>query len=139
MNLFGGLADDGTLRFGDRLAATLWGGTVYELAPGEHVCPYHWHFGEEEWLVVLEGAPTLRTPDGERVLRAWDVAVFVTGEEGAHEVRNATREPVRVAMLSSVADPEVCVYPDTGEVGVVAGWTRSDGRQVRFRHEVESA
>src|SRR2546425_12617652 len=26
-------------RFGDELGATLWGGTVYELEPGERVCP----------------------------------------------------------------------------------------------------
>ena len=51
---------------------------MYELAPGNRICPYHWHFGEEEWLLVVTGAPTLRTPEGERVLRPWDVAVFVT-------------------------------------------------------------
>ena len=68
-------------------------------------------FGDEEWLLVLAGTPTLRTPDGERVLRAWDVAAFVRGEAGAHEVRNDTEEPARVAMLSTAADPDVCVYP----------------------------
>ena len=78
---------------------------------GQAGLPVHWHFGEEEWLLVVSGAPTLRTPEGEQVLRAWDVAVFVTGEAGAHEVRNDTDEPVRVVMLSSVSDPEVCVYP----------------------------
>ena len=37
----------------------------------------------EEWLVVLSGSPTLRGPDGERVLRAGDVVCFPTGPEGA--------------------------------------------------------
>ena len=138
MNLFDELPEDGKLRFGDRLGATLWGGTVYELAPGEHVCPYHWHFGEEEWLIVVSGTPTLRLREGDQVLRAWDVAVFATGEAGAHEVRNDTDEPARVAMLSSVSDPEVCVYPDSSEVGVVAGWTRTDGQRVRLRHSLEA-
>ena len=36
------------------------GGSVYVLAPGESVCPYHFEFGSEEWLLVLEGRPTLR-------------------------------------------------------------------------------
>jgi uncharacterized cupin superfamily protein len=53
----------------------MWGGTLYELRPGAK-SPYHWHFGEEEWLLVVGGVPTLRTPKGERVLRAsvgyWD-------------------------------------------------------------------
>jgi uncharacterized cupin superfamily protein len=117
-------------RLGDELGATLWGATVYELAPGERVCPYHWHFGEEEWLLVLAGTPTLRTRDGERVLRAWDAAAFVRGEAGAHEVRNDAPEPARVVMLSSVSDPEVCVYPDSGKVGAFAGWSRADGQRV---------
>ena len=52
-----------------------------------------------------------------------------TGEAGAHEVRNDTDEPVRVVMLSSVSDPEVCVYPDSGKVGVFAGWSRKDGQR----------
>jgi uncharacterized cupin superfamily protein len=109
-----------------------WGATVYELAPSESVSAYHWHFGEEEWLIVLAGAPTLRTPEGEQVLRPWDVAVFVRGEAGAHEVRNDSDEPARVVLQSTVSDPEVCVYPDEGKVGALAGWSRDDGPLARF-------
>jgi uncharacterized cupin superfamily protein len=113
----------------------MWGGTLYELAPGEAVCPYHWHYGEEEWLVVLRGTPTLRTPDGERVLAPWDVAAFPAGEPGAHQVRNAGHEPARVVIFSTASDPEVCVYPDTNEIGVFAGWSREGGAEVRLRVE----
>ena len=42
-------------RFGEKLGATKWGGTLYELAPGEG-SSYHWQVGEEEWLVGLRGA-----------------------------------------------------------------------------------
>ena len=108
----------------------MWGGTLYELAPGEE-SPYHWHFGEEEWLVVAGGTPTLRTPGGERVLRPWDLAVFPRGEAGAHQLRNDTDEPVRAIIFSTVSDPEVAVYPDEGKVGVNAGWSRPEGPQVR--------
>jgi uncharacterized cupin superfamily protein len=132
MNLFEPLGEEGRRRFGESLGGTLWGGTVYELAPGARICPYHWHFGEEEWLVVVSGRPTLRTPDGERVLEPWDVAAFRRGEEGAHEVRNDGDAPARVVMFATCSDPEVCVYPDSGEVGVFAGWSRKDGPQVRF-------
>jgi uncharacterized cupin superfamily protein len=138
LNLFDELPADGERRFGDELGATLWGGTVYEVQPGGRVCPYHWHFGDEEWLLVVSGAPTLRTPEGTRVLRPWDVAAFVSGEAGAHEVRNETDEPVRVVMFSTVADPEVCVYPDSGKVGVYAGWSRRDGQQVRLVNRPEA-
>jgi uncharacterized cupin superfamily protein len=102
------------------------------------VCPYHWHFGEEEWLIVLAGRPTLRTPEGEEALRPWDVAVFVTGEAGAHEVRNDTADPVRVVMLSTISDPEVCVYPDSGKVGTFAGSSRADGQRVTLMNRPEA-
>jgi uncharacterized cupin superfamily protein len=118
LNLF----EDAPQRFGETLGATLWGGTLYELAAGDGL-PYHWQFGEEEWLVVLAGAPTLRTPEGERVLEPWDTAVFVRGERGAHQVRNDGQEPARFVMFSTVSDPEVVVYPDEGRTGVVAGWS----------------
>jgi uncharacterized cupin superfamily protein len=109
---------------------------VSELPPGK-VSPYHWQVGEEEWLLVLEGEPTLRTPGGEERLRPWDIALFVRGEKGAHQVRNDTGSPVRVAFFSSVADPEVAVYPDDGKVGVVAGWSRDDMETIRGPIEVE--
>ncbi|HVS84674.1 MAG TPA: cupin domain-containing protein [Gaiellaceae bacterium] len=126
MNLFDPLQEGEWLRrFGEELGATLWGGTLYELAPGA-ASPYHWHYGEEEFLLVVEGAPTLRTPAGEQPLRPWDLAVFPRGEAGAHQVRNDTDRPARLAFFSSVSDPEVAVYPDDDRVGVNAGWSRPD-------------
>jgi uncharacterized cupin superfamily protein len=118
---------------GEELGAAHWGATLYELAPGSRTGRYHWHFGEEEWLVVLSGRPTLRTPEGERLLRPWDAVVFVRGEAGAHEIRNDTAEPVRVLVCSSTSDPEVTVYPDDGEVAVFADWSRPDRGELRFR------
>ena len=121
------------------LAARGWGCTIYELRPGERICPYHWHVLEEEWLLVLAGAPTLREPDGEQVLQPWDVAVFRRGAEGAHEVRNDTGEAVRVLMLSTIAHPsraEICVYPDSGKWS--AGWDDADGKTHVLRNRPEN-
>ena len=39
-------------------------------------------------LIVLEGAPSLRTPDGERVLERGEVVSFPRGEGGAHQIVN---------------------------------------------------
>ena len=71
----------------------------------------------EEWLLVLVGRPTLRTPDGEQELRPWDLAFFSGDESGAHKVTNRTDETVRIAMLSTKTHPEVSVYPDSDKVG----------------------
>src|SRR5436309_15347823 len=54
----------GLFRFGPLLGATRTGTSVYELPPGQAICPYHYEYGEEEWLLVLQGRPTLRHPDG---------------------------------------------------------------------------
>jgi uncharacterized cupin superfamily protein len=104
-------------RLGPELGADKLGLTVYQLPPGQSICPYHYETGEEEWLIVLVGEPTLRVPDGERTLRRWDVAFFPAGEEGAHKVTNNTAETVRVAMWSNRVNPATSIYPDSGKVG----------------------
>ena len=105
-------------RIGPLIGAEQLGLSVYELPPGQSVCPYHYEVGFEEWLIVLVGAPTLRTPAGEEDLRPWDVAFFPDGEDGAHKVTNRTSETVRVAILSNKTQPGVAVYPDSNKLGV---------------------
>jgi uncharacterized cupin superfamily protein len=111
----------GMLRIGTRLGASHTGASVYELPPGQAVCPYHYEYGEEEWLLVLEGRPTVRHPDGSDQLEPWDVVCFVRGPEGAHRIQNDTEETARVLMFSEVAVPTATVYPDSDKVGVWTG------------------
>jgi uncharacterized cupin superfamily protein len=101
---------------GARLGAELIGGSMYEVASGRKLWPYHLHHSNEEWLIVLRGRPTLRTPEGERELREGDVACFLRGAAGAHQVRNDTEELVRVLMLSTMLTPEILEYPDSDKV-----------------------
>jgi uncharacterized cupin superfamily protein len=82
--------------------------------------PYHFHHGAEEMLIVLSGRPTLRTPDGERVLAEGEVVLFQRGPAGAHKCRNETAEPARYVMISNMASPEAVEYPDTGQLSVMA-------------------
>jgi uncharacterized cupin superfamily protein len=95
---------------------------VYELPPGESLCPYHYEY-EEEWLVVLEGDVLLRTPDGEEVPTRGGAACFPAGPAGAHKVGNAGEGAARVMMFSSAHEPAVAVYPDSDKIGV---WTGND-------------
>ena len=97
----------------------LTGLAVYELAPHGRHWPYHFELVEEEWLVVIAGEVVVRTPDGERVLRAGDVACFPAGAAGAHGVRNDSEAPARFAMPSSMAKHgDGCVYPDSGKFSI---------------------
>lgn len=108
---------------GARIDAELIGGSMYELEPGSRLWPYHTHHANEEWMIVLRGQPTLRTPEGERELVEGDVVCFRRGKDGLHQVRNGTGEPIRVLMLSTLIAPDLVEYPDSGKVGArsVAG------------------
>jgi uncharacterized cupin superfamily protein len=111
----------GYARLGPLLGASLLGMTVYELPPGNRICPYHYEYGNEEWLLVVSGRPTLRTPEGERELEPGDVVCFPEGPEGAHSVAAAGDEAVRVIMLSTKNRPDVSIYPDSDKFGVFPG------------------
>ncbi len=92
---------------------------VYEIEPKNDFWPYHFHLSDEEFLIVLSGEPTLRTPDGERVLRPGDVAWFPAGPAGAHTLRNQSDSIVRFAIPSTRGEyGGGSVYPDSGKIGV---------------------
>lgn len=108
------------IQLGPRLGAELIGGSVYEVDPGKKLWPYHVHHANEEWLIVLRGRPTLRTPEGERELVEGDVVCFPRGAAGAHQVRNETEEPARILMLSTDIVPDIVEYPDSGKMDTLS-------------------
>jgi uncharacterized cupin superfamily protein len=121
--------------FGPNIGAERLGGSVYELDPGESVCPYHYEGVEEEWLVVLTGTPVLRDPDGEHELAEGDVVCFPQGPGGGHKVTNRADTVVRILMLSTmpVNELSICVYPDSDKVGV---WPWP-GKRLRMAESVD--
>jgi uncharacterized cupin superfamily protein len=107
-------------RLGRQVGTKQIGLSLYELPAGAGPFPYHYQHGNEELLIVLQGRPHLRTPDGWRQLAEGDTASFPSGADGAHEVANRTDEPVRYLMLSEMNAPDVMVYPDSNKVGVIS-------------------
>jgi uncharacterized cupin superfamily protein len=105
-------------RFGPIIGAAQLGASVYDLDPGNSVCPYHYEHPEEEWLLVWAGSPTLRDPDGEHELSPGDLVCFPEGPDGAHKVTNRTEEPVRILMLSTKTETAMAIYPDSNKVGI---------------------
>jgi uncharacterized cupin superfamily protein len=91
----------GYSRLGPGVGASMLAGTVYELPEGQSICPYHYEHGDEEWLIVLDGRPTVRHVEGEDELDAGDVVCFVAGPEGV-------------------------IYPDSDKVGVYTEDKRDD-------------
>jgi uncharacterized cupin superfamily protein len=120
----------GSNRIGAALGAARTGLSVYELPPGQAICPYHFEDPDEEWLVVVSGTPTLRHPAGEERLAPWDTVFFPAGPVGAHTVRNDTEETARVAMFSSASAAGAVTYPDTDHVWM---WTEDDAVDVMVK------
>jgi uncharacterized cupin superfamily protein len=120
---------------GARIGAELIGGSLYEVAPGKKLWPYHTHHANEEWAIVIRGRPTLRTPDGERELAEGDVGCFLRGPTGAHQIVNRTDEPVRVLMLSTLLSPELIEYLDSGKIAA----TDANGERLFRTHRGEPA
>jgi uncharacterized cupin superfamily protein len=105
-------------RVGPLIGGAALGASVYVLNEGQGVCPYHYEYGNEEWLLVLEGRPTLRHPEGENELEPGDVVCFPEGPEGAHKVTNQRPETARIVIFSTKHDPSISVYPDSNKIGV---------------------
>ena len=122
-------------RFGPKIGASKIGASVYELPPGQALCPYHYE-SDEEWMIVLEGAVSVRHPGGTDVLGPGDTTAFPVGPEGAHKVFNASEETVRFLMLSTKDDPAYGVYPDSNKIGYWNG-DRAEHVLVRLGESLE--
>ena len=116
----------------DKLGASIW-----VLEPGDAAYPYHFHYAEEEMIVVLEGTPSLRGPDGWRELAVGEIVSFRVGPEGAHQIVNRGEEPVRFLSISTVGEMDIVVYPDSDKIS--AAYHRGKPDEVRkiFRQSDE--
>jgi uncharacterized cupin superfamily protein len=108
----------GSARIGPAIGASRMASTVYELPPGESTWPYHYEYGAEEWILVLDGRPTLRHAGGEDTLEPGDVVCCPDGPDGAHRLTNRSDAVARLMIISSYDRPAVAVYPDSNKLGV---------------------
>lgn len=108
--------------------------SVYEIPPGKSAYPYHYHLKDEEVFYIISGEGTLRTPGGERTVRAGELIFFPAGEGGAHKLTNTGRETLTYIDFDAVNDLDVAVYPDSGKLGV---WGMDVNQVFRRKDEVE--
>jgi uncharacterized cupin superfamily protein len=112
----------------ERLGLSLW-----EVPPGQAAYPYHFHYAEEELVIVLEGAPSLRTRDGWRELAEGEVVAFLRGEAGGHQLVNRGEQTVRFLAFSTSGEPDLVVYPDSGKLGAFERLPDGGGLRAMFR------
>ncbi|MGD2101918.1 MAG: cupin domain-containing protein [Acidimicrobiia bacterium] len=116
------------MRLAKRLGGRQLGASIYEIRPGQKSFPYHFHHANEEMLIVLEGEVVVRTPGGEQSAGKGDAMIFTRGPEGAHQVANVTESAARIMMMSTMIDPDIAEYPDSGNVGVFARRAPGDSK-----------
>jgi uncharacterized cupin superfamily protein len=122
-----------------RLGGGGLGVSLYELPPGQTQVAYHFHYGNEEAILVLRGRPTLRMPDGERELRPGDVVHFPIGPAGAHQVVNRSDEPARYVIAARHVDPEVVEHVDSGKVLAMSRGELQHGPPLWTIHRLDDA
>lgn len=120
-------------RIGYELCSELIGASLWEVPPGEAAYPYHFHYSDEELVIVLSGRPSLRTAAGIRELEEGEVLHFGLGEEGAHQIFNNSEETVRFLAIASSGRPDIVVYPDSDKIGVGERLPRGGGLRAFFR------
>ena len=91
---------------------------VYELDPGEAVCPFHYELGHELWALVHTGRPTMRTTGGWEQLETGDIVFAPIGPDGAHQFFNPTDDIVRLVGWSNGGRVGASIYPDSDKIGV---------------------
>ena len=93
--------------------------SIYEIPPKKSAYPYHFHHKSEETFFIFSGEGVLKTPQGDRKVKAGDLLFFPTGPEGAHKLTNSSEtETLCYIDFDVVHDIDVCEYPDSGKIGI---------------------
>jgi uncharacterized cupin superfamily protein len=122
-------------RIGRQAGTELLGASHWEVDPGQAAYPYHVHLAEEELVVVLEGRPSLRTPEGWREVEPGEVLCFPRGDAGAHQLVNRSHGVVRFLAVSTQLGPDILIQPDSGKVGAAERRPEGGGLRLWFRRD----
>lgn len=108
-------------QLGEAAGGDLLGCSLYELPSGHNSWPYHYHTANEEAIYVLEGAGTIRLGGETSGLEAGDYVAVPSDETGGHKVINDSDGALRYLAISTMNEPDLTVYPDSGKMGVYVG------------------
>lgn len=88
-----------------------WGASHVTLEPGAWSSQRHWHEGEDELVIMLEGEAVLVEEGGRSVLRMGDIAAFPKGVPNGHHLINESGNICRFVAIGRPAATD-CHYPD---------------------------
>lgn len=99
-------------RLGDAGGLTDFGVNLIRLAPGAWSSQRHWHSEEDEFVMVLEGTPTLVTNAGPERLGPGDCIAFPKGLADGHHLINESDADVLLLVVGSRKSDDAVCYPD---------------------------
>ncbi len=123
-------------RLGRAAGAEMLGYSLYRLAPGDRMWPFHLHHVNEELFWVRSGYGELRTVAGARDIKPGDVILCPTGADGAHAIKNNGDAPLEIFTLSTMEEPEVAEYPDSKKVYIMSGSAPGGDEEARTLNHV---
>ncbi|QGZ35566.1 cupin domain-containing protein [Stappia indica] len=112
----------GTAPIAAPLGARHLGARYVEVPAGKKAWPFHCHHANDEMFVILAGSGRLRYGGDEHPVSAGDVVVCPAGgPQTAHQLIAGPEAPLRYLAISSMREPDVMEYPDSGKLAVFAG------------------
>ena len=109
--------------------------SIYEVPPLKSAWPYHYHVKNEETFYIIRGEGLLKTPEGERMVKAGDLLFFPADSSGAHKLTNTSHtEPLIYIDFDTTNDLDAAVYPDSGKIGI---WGKNINRVYRTEDNVD--
>ncbi len=110
---------------------TQFGANLVTLAPGALSSIRHWHEQQDEFLVVLSGALTLRDDAGDTALAPGDCCAFPAGDPNGHHIVNTGDQPGSFVVVGTHTETETGWYPDDDMKVTIDSsgytFTKSDG------------
>lgn len=98
------------------------GARLVDIPPGKRGWPLHCHHNNDEMFVILRGRGSLRWGTESQPVAAGQVVVCPAGgPETAHQLVNDGTETLRYLAISSMRDPDIMEYPDSGKIVAFAG------------------
>lgn len=106
------IGDRSKRRLGDVFGLSQFGVNEVTLAPGARSALRHWHTLEDEFVLILEGQPTLVTDAGARPLGPGMICGFPAGRPDGHCLENRSDAPVRFIEVGTRRAGDCAFYPD---------------------------
>ena len=89
-------------RLATAFGLTDFGVSEVTLQPGAWSSQRHWHDGEDEFLVMLEGEAVLIEDEGRTPMRVGNMAVWPKGVRNGHHLVNESDQPCRFVAFGGV-------------------------------------